>query len=79
MAAAEELEGAGRGGHRYPGAENLRPMLDGGMIWQEKRRRMEVKILMNVPPPSVPQHSCANAYIMSLWPRCSGLGAPLAL
>lgn len=26
------LDGVGRVGQRYPGAENLRPMLDGGMI-----------------------------------------------
>lgn len=33
---------------------------------------------MNTPPP-VPQYQCAYAYIMSLRPRCSSLGAPLAL
>ena len=27
-----ELEGVGSDGQRYPGAENLRPMLAGGMI-----------------------------------------------
>lgn len=30
------LEGVGRVGQRYPGAENLRPMLAGGMICERK-------------------------------------------
>lgn len=32
------LEGVGRVGQRYPGAENLRPMLDGGIICNREKK-----------------------------------------
>lgn len=34
------LEGVGRVGQRYPGAENLRPMLDGGTICNREGSRL---------------------------------------
>lgn len=32
------LEGVGRVGQRYPGAENLRPMLAGGIICKREKK-----------------------------------------